>query len=135
MIKDITIRQISSKQDKLRFVRMMWDIYRGDPNWVPPLEMDRMKLIDEKKNPFYGHADVRFWIAERDGKPVGRISANVNERYNEFQHERAGFFGFFECVNDPSVAKPLFDVAENFLREKGMNVVYGPANPSSNDEY
>jgi len=135
MSSNVTIRQISSKQDKLRFVRMMWDIYSSDPNWVPPLEMDRMKLIDEKKNPFYSHADTRFWIAEQDGKIVGRISANVNDRYLEFQHERAGFFGFFECVNDSAVAKQLFDTAENFLRDKGMTVVYGPASPSSNDEY
>ncbi len=135
MSNNFTVRQISSKRDKLLFVRMMWDIYREDPHWVPPLEMDRMKLIDEKKNPFYSHADVGWWLAEQDGKPVGRIAAIINHNYNEVQNERAGFVGFYESVNDQNVASALFNAAENFIREKGMTVAYGPANPSSNDEY
>ena len=135
MSENIVIRKISSTPDKRRFVRMLWDIYREDPNWVPPLEMDRMKLIDEKKNPFYAHADTGWWLAERDGEVVGRIAAIVNHNYNEAQHERAGFFGFFESINDTNVARSLFQTAETWLREKGMNVAYGPANPSSNDEY
>ncbi len=135
MSDSITIRQLSTKADKRRFVRMMWDIYAGDPNWVPPLEMDRMKLIDEVKNPFYSHADSGWWLAERNGKPVGRIAAIVNHNYNEVQNEKAGFFGFFESINDFSVASALFREAEGWLRGRGMNVVYGPANPSSNDEY
>ena len=78
MMSPVTIREISSKADKLRFVRMLWDIYGDDPNWVPPLEMDRMKLIDEKKNPFYSHARVKWFVAERDGGTiVGRIAAIV----------------------------------------------------------
>ncbi|HWF44503.1 MAG TPA: GNAT family N-acetyltransferase [Candidatus Kapabacteria bacterium] len=131
----VTVHEISSKADKRQFVRMMWDIYQGDSNWVPPLEMDRMKLIDEKKNPFYSHADTKWFVAEQNGKIVGRIGAIINHTYNELQNEKAGFFGFFECVNDPSVARSLFEAAEFFLLSKGMNVAYGPANPSSNDEY
>ncbi len=131
----LTVREISSKADKRRFVRMVWDIYGPDPNWIPPLEMDRMKLIDEVKNPFYKHAKVKWWLAERDGKPVGRIAAVINDNYIKEQKENAGFFGFFECINDATVAKALFDPAEKFLRENGMVVAYGPASPSSNDEY
>ncbi len=114
---------------------MMWDIYAEDPHWVPPLEMDRMKLINEVKNPFYSHAETGWWLAERNGKPVGRIGAIVNHNYNTAQNENAGFFGFFESVNEPAVASALFREAETWLRGKGMKVVYGPANPSSNDEY
>ncbi len=135
MSEQVTIRKISSAADKRRFVRMMWDIYRDDPNWVPPLEMDRMKLIDEKKNPFYTHAETGWWIAERNGSIVGRIAAIVNHSYNEVQNERAGFFGFFECIDDATVAKALFQTSESWLKAQGMNVAYGPANPSSNDEY
>ena len=131
----ITVREISSKSDKRKFVRMMWDIYENDPNWVPPLEMDRLKLIDEKKNPFYSHADVKWFVAEEGGKTVGRIGAIVNHTYNELQQEKAGFFGFFECANNPAAAHALFGAAEHSLKNRGMNVVYGPANPSSNDEY
>ncbi|HYM21204.1 MAG TPA: GNAT family N-acetyltransferase [Candidatus Kapabacteria bacterium] len=130
----ITVRRISSKQDKLRFIRFLWDVYRDDPNWVPPLEMDRMKLIDEVKNPFYKHSEVAWFLAEDDGKIVGRIAAIINRNHNEFHQDKTGFFGFFECINDLRVATALFHEAEGFLRSKGMMSVMGPENPSSNDE-
>ncbi len=134
-MSNVSVREVTSKADKLKFVRMMWDIYGDDPNWVPPMEMDRMKLIDTTKNPFYQHTKIRFWVAERDGTIVGRIAASINDNYIAAQHEQAGFFGFFESVDDPDVAHALFEAAEHYLRENGMKVVYGPANPSSNDEY
>lgn len=131
----VQIRRISSNADKLRFVRFLWDIYGDDPKWVPPLEMDRMKLIDEVKNPFYKHSEVAWFLAENDGKIVGRIAAIINRNHNETHYDHAGFFGFFECVNDRDVAQMLFAEAEAFLRTKGMTSVLGPANPSANDEY
>lgn len=131
----VTIRRISSKADKLRFVRFLWDVYANDPAWVPPLEMDRMKLIDEVKNPFYKHSEVAWFLAERDGKIVGRIAAIINRNHNQTHHDKAGFFGFFECINDHDVARSLFAEAERFLKSKGMASVLGPANPSANDEY
>jgi GNAT superfamily N-acetyltransferase len=131
----LAIRRIYSKADKLKFVRFLWDIYANDPLWVPALEMDRMKLIDEIKNPFYKHAEVAWFLAEDNGKIVGRIAAIINRTHNEVHHDKMGFFGFFECINDKAVAKALFTEAENFLRSKGITSVQGPANPSSNDEY
>ena len=130
----LVIAAIRSKADKLRFVRMLWDIYAGDPKWVPPLEMDRMKLIDEQKNPFYKHADVAWFLAEDNGKVIGRIAAIINHNHNSFHNDKTGFFGFFECINDEIVAKKLFDAAEDFLRSKGMTEIMGPHNPSTNDE-
>jgi GNAT superfamily N-acetyltransferase len=130
----LTIRKVQTKKDKLAFVRMLWDIYEGDPLWVPPLVMDRMKLIDEKKNPFYEHATSALFLAEREGKIVGRIGAIINHGHNEVHQEKAGAFGFFECIDDRDVAKALFSEAEKFLREAGMTVIRGPYHPSSNDE-
>jgi GNAT superfamily N-acetyltransferase len=130
----VLIRQITSNQDKKKFIRLLWDIYADDPNWVPPLEMDRLKLIDEKKNPFYAHADVAWFLAERNGMPVGRIAAIVNHNHNAFWHDKTGFFGFFECENNLTTARQLFDAAEAFMKQRGMTSVWGPANPSSNDE-
>ncbi len=131
----LTVRRINSKADKLRFVRFLWDIYGADPNWVPALEMDRMKLIDEIKNPFYKHSEVAWFLAEDNGKIVGRIAAIINRNHNATHHDNTGFFGFFESVNNQAVAKALFTEAESFLRSKGMTSVQGPANPSANDEY
>jgi GNAT superfamily N-acetyltransferase len=130
----LVIRRITSKADKLKFIRFLWDIYGGDPNWVPPMEMDRMKLIDEKKNPFYRHADVAWFLAENDGKIQGRIAAIINHNHNSFHQDKVGFFGFFECIDDVNVASKLFETAEDFLRSKGMMEVLGPENPSTNDE-
>lgn len=131
----LTVRRINSKSDKLLFVRFLWDIYGADPNWVPALEMDRMKLIDEIKNPFYKHSEVAWFLAEDNGKIVGRIAAIINRNHNDTHHDKTGFFGFFESVNDQAVANALFAEAEAFLRSKGMTSVQGPANPSANDEY
>lgn len=130
----MNIREVSSKKDRLAFVRMLWDIYADDPNWVPPLEMDRMKLIDPEKNPFYSHSDCSFFVAEENGKIVGRIAGIVNHNHNRFQEDKVGFFGFFECTNNAELAKSLFHAAENFVRSKGMTSIHGPYNPSSNDE-
>jgi hypothetical protein len=91
-------------------------LYRNEPNWIPPLVAERRAFLDRRKNPFFGHADVELFIAWRDGRPVGRISAHVDRHLNDFQHNEWGLFGFFECVHDPEVAGALLDTAESWLR-------------------
>jgi 8-amino-7-oxononanoate synthase len=130
----VTITQAESRKEKLRFLRMVWDLYANEPNWVPPLEMDKMRLIDEKRNPFYKHAEAKFFIAEDNGVPIGRIAAIINHSHNAIHHDRTGFFGFFECVNNQEVADSLFRKAEEWLSSKGMESVRGPISPSINDE-
>ena len=105
----LKIRQVSSKQDIRSFIRFLWKIYKNYPAWVPPLMMDRKKLMDREKNPFYKHTDAEFYLAEHDGEVVGRIGAIVNHNHNKEHNENIGFFGFFECINDQSVANALFD--------------------------
>ena len=75
----IEIKPVLSKKDRKIFVTLLWDIFKDDPNWVPPLIMERIDIIDEKKNPYFLHADVRLWIAYKNGMPVGRISAQIDE--------------------------------------------------------
>ena len=110
-------------------------MYKEYPYWVPPLLMDRKKLIDRKHNPFYAHSRLEMFLAERDGKFVGRIGAIVNDNHNREHKENIGFFGFFECVNDQEVANALFDAAVAWLKEQKVTGVRGPASPSVNDEY
>jgi len=131
----IQIRPVRTRKDTTAFIKFLWNIYDGNPHWVPPLIMDRRKLMDRKKNPFYAHADVEFFLAVRNGETVGRIAAIVNHNHNKEHEENIGFFGFFECVDDQEVATALFDEAMKFLRGKGVSAVRGPANPSVNDEY
>ena len=130
----IKISEVSSRKEKLRFMRMVWDLYSNEPNWVPPLEMDKMRLIDEKRNPFYKHAEAKFFIAEDNGTPVGRIAAIINHNHNKVHNDRVGFFGFFESVNNQEVADALFKQAEQWLDSKGMKAIRGPISPSINDE-
>jgi hypothetical protein len=87
--------------------------------------MDRRKLMDRKKNPFYKHADAEFFLAKRDGAIVGRIGAIVNHNHNTEHRENIGFFGFFECVNDQDVANALFARAKEWLKGRGVTAI-GP---------
>ena len=132
---NLTVRPVQTKADEKKFIRFLWDIYANDPLWVPPLMMDREKLIDKKKNPFYTHSDMELFLAERDGKVVGRIGAIINHNHNKEHSENIGFFGFYEAIDDQSVAKALFDAAKKYLQSKKVTAMRGPANPSVNDEY
>ncbi|MFI5251362.1 MAG: GNAT family N-acetyltransferase [Bacteroidota bacterium] len=134
-MSSLTVRPISSKKDTKDFIKFQWDIYKEYPNWVPPLLMDRRKLMDRDKNPFYKHADAEFYLAFRDGKIVGRIGAIINHNHNKEHKEIIGFFGFFESINDQSVADELFKTAIEWMKKKGVSAVRGPASPSVNDEY
>ena len=131
----LDIRPISSKKETKEFIRFQWEVSKDLPNWVPPLMMDRQKLMDREKNPFYTHSAAEFFLARRDGKIVGRIGAIVNDNHNKEHNENIGFFGFFECINDQSVADGLFQTATAWLKAKGVTAVRGPASPSVNDEY
>ncbi len=129
------IRPISDKKGLGEFIRLPWKIYRNDPNWVPPLIAERKNFFDPSKNPFYRHAEVRlFGLYDKD-KIIGRISAVINQNYNDFHQEKAGFFGCFECINNQEAANQLFGAAERFIIEQGMTVIYGPASFSSNEEF
>ena len=125
---------VRSRTERRQFITMVWDIYKGDPNWVPPIIADREKLLSQKKNPFWSHTDVELFLAREEGRIVGRIAAMVNHAHNEVHGEKLGFFGFFEAIDNPLVADALFSEAEKWLREKGMERVRGPVNPSMNDE-
>jgi GNAT superfamily N-acetyltransferase len=130
-----TVRPVVSKSDEKKFIKFQWAPYAGNPHWVPPMLMDRRKLIDRKGNPFYKHAVMELYLAEREGKVVGRIGAIVNDNHNREHGENIGFFGFFECIDDQSVANALFDAAKKWLKAKGVTAMRGPASPSVNDEY
>ncbi len=124
---------VSTKDEQKRFVNFIYSFYEGQEHWVPPLRMDQKKLIDANKDPFYENAEAAFFIAEKGGKDVGRIAAIVDHRYNKFHGTKTGHFGFFECINDQHTANLLFRVAEDWLRDKGMKDVLGPASPSMMD--
>jgi len=134
-MSSIIVQPVASRQERDQFIKFPWSIYRNSPQWVPPLLMDRRKLMDRTKNPFYAHAEAEFFLARREGKIVGRIGAIVNHNHNKEHNDTIGFFGFYESINDRDVAKALFDKACAWLKERRMTAMRGPASPSVNDEY
>jgi hypothetical protein len=130
----LNIRQIDSKTDRKKFVSMPWRVYADDKNWVPPLLLDRMEAIDPKKNPFFEHGEAALFLAEENGVPVGRISAHVNHLHNEYHKDKTGFFGFFESINKPDVAKALLEAAQSWLKARNCDQVIGPESFSTNEE-
>lgn len=129
----MTVDPVRTSADLDAFLRLPWSIYKDDPNWVPPLLAAERKLLDRAKNPFWRHAEAEHFLARRNGRIVGRVSAIVNRRHNEFHPENAAHFGFYECERDPATAKELFAAAEAWAAAKGMAKMIGPANPSMND--
>jgi GNAT superfamily N-acetyltransferase len=133
-LSEIKIRRVENDSDKNKFINLPWKIYKDYPNWVPPLKFDVKNNLNPAKNPFFQHAKVELYLAEMNGKLVGRISAIINDNHNKFYNDKVGFFGFFESINDKKVSRALFDTAYKFLKDNGMDTVRGPVNPSTNDE-
>ncbi len=116
------------------FLKMPAALYRDDPNWVPPLLFERRMHLDPRKNPFFRQAEVAYWLVRRDGRPVGRISAQVNRAHLARYRDATGHFGFLEAADDPEVFGLLLSTAEDWLRRRGMTRVLGPFTLSINDE-
>jgi GNAT superfamily N-acetyltransferase len=130
----VTVRPVAGRRDLDAFIEVPFTLRRRDPQWVPPLRFERRQFLDPEKNPYFEHAEVALMLAERDGRAVGRISAQVDSRWDEFQGGSDGLFGFFDSEDDPEVAAALFDAASGWLRERGRTRMLGPMDFTTNDE-
>lgn len=128
-----SVTVVSSKNERKQFIDFIYTFYKNAEHWIPPLRMDQKKLIDTDKNPFFENAEIELFMAEKDGKLVGRIAAIIDHRFNDYHNTKTGHFGFFECIDHQHTANLLFRVASDWLRDKGMNKVIGPASPSMMD--
>lgn len=131
------VRPVSSRSDRSRFVDLPWKIYRDDPNWVPPLKASVRELLDVNRHPFYDkgrEAELELFLAFEGRDVVGRIAAILNHAYNRFHDEKVVFFGFFESIDRPDVARTLLSAVEKWAAERGATAVLGPMNPSTNYE-
>lgn len=115
------------------FIEFPFRLYSGDTLFSSPLKRDLKKDFSEA-NPFFKHAKVRFFIVKEDGKTLGRIVSIINTRHIQYHGEKAGFFGFFECINDFEVAKLLLDTVKTELISNDMTIMRGPMNFSTNEE-
>ncbi|RMG59723.1 MAG: N-acetyltransferase, partial [Deltaproteobacteria bacterium] len=131
----VRVERVSSKKDLEEFIRFPIDLFSDSPFYVPHLIVERREFFNPRKNPFFEHADAVFLLARDEaGRVVGRMTAHVDWNFVRFHGEKTGFFGFFDAVDDPGVARLLFEAGESFLREKGMTRVIGPMNFNTNGE-
>jgi len=129
----VSIRPVATKQDRKAFVDLAWDVYRDDAAWVPPLKDEVHGLITPGKNPWFEHARAQLWLAERGGRVVGRISAQVDELVLEHMGAGIGQWGMFEAL-DAEAAAALIATAEDWLRGQCMTRALGPISLSIWDE-
>ena len=129
----VTLRRVAGRRDLDAFIKLPFRLHRGTP-WVPPLIFERRQFLDRSKNPFFEHAEAEYFLCEREGEVVGRITAQVDERWTQHNGGNDGMFGFFECENDPEVARALIDAATGWLRERGRERMLGPMDFTTNDE-
>src|SRR5919106_2919982 len=130
----VSVRPVEGRRDLNEFIRLPFRLRAGDPQWVPPLIFERRAFLDRRKNPWFEHAEAEYFLAERDGRVVGRITAQVDERWDEFQGGSDGMFGFFDSEDDREVAAALLDTAEGWVRAKGRDRLLGPMDFTMNDE-
>ncbi len=130
----VTIQLVRTRGELKRFVKLPFALHRDHPQWVAPLIFERMEFLNRDKNPYFEHAEAEYFLAERDGEPVGRITAQVDARWDEFQGGSDAMFGFFEAANDPEVAAALLGAATEWARSKDRSRILGPMDFTTNDE-
>src|SRR6266536_672877 len=134
MAAPVEIRPVRSRGELTRFIKLPFRLYADEPNWVPPLISERRHHLSREKNPFFEHAEAEYFLAWRDGQPVGRITAQVDRRWDRFQGGSDGQFGFIEAEDDPAIFEALLGAAEAWVRERGRDRLVGPMDFTTNDE-
>jgi GNAT superfamily N-acetyltransferase len=129
-----SISACKTPKEKKLFERLAESLHGKDPAFIPPFPGSIVKYLSPKSAFCRAHGEIHPFLAWRDGRPVGRIAAIINRSHNTYHHDKAGFFGFFECEDNGETAAALFAHVENFLAERGFTSVRGPYSPSINDE-
>jgi GNAT superfamily N-acetyltransferase len=122
----VTLRRVESRRDLKAFIRFPVDLYRGNPNYVPSFMFDELNTLDRTKNPAFEFSEAEYFLAEREGRIVGRIAAIVNRRYAEKWGRKYARFGWMDFIDDFEAASALVGAAEDWARERGMEGIHGP---------
>jgi hypothetical protein len=130
----LVVRPLGFGREAKPFVDVMWRVYQDDPAWIPELRRVQMDQLNPDHNPFLRYGEAQLFLAERDGVAVGRISAQINPAHDAYHNERGGFFGFFECIDDPEAVQALVDAAAAWLRARNVDWMRGPISFTVNQE-
>lgn len=128
----VEVSEVTTRRDRNDFVKLPYQIYANDPNWVAPLERDVKAFIDPSKHPFYLHGSAKAFVARRAGKVVGRVLVSDDPHYNVQHDTNMGRFGMFESINDQQVTDALLDTAQDWLKSRGRSQIMGPIDYSTN---
>ncbi|MBC7249668.1 MAG: GNAT family N-acetyltransferase [Anaerolineae bacterium] len=131
----IEVRPVLTAKERRVFLTFPWRIYRGDPLWVPPLLPERAKTIDPRRGAFFQRGEAEFFIAWRGGQPVGTICAGEDRKTNQQRNKKECLFGFFECVEDYSVAEAMLNRVTEWAAQRGLQALFGPFNLDYEDSY
>ena len=134
MFSAVIIKPVTTSRQRRAFLLLPWRIYKGDPNWVPPVVSERAARLDPRQNPLFDHGEAKPFVAVRDDQLVGTIAAAVDHRANQALNRRDGIFGFFECIDDNAVAQALLDQVVAWARHRRLTRLLGPRNFSAYDE-
>ncbi len=129
----VKVRSVGGRRDLDAFIGLPFRLHRGTP-WVPPLIAERRDFLNRDKNPFFDQGEAEYFVAERGGEVVGRISAQTDERWTKHNGGNDGMFGFFDCEQRPETASALVEAAAAWLRERGRERMLGPMDFTTNDE-
>jgi len=130
----VVVRPVSSRRDRREFIELPYRLHSSSGVWVPPLRLERWLFLMRSQNAFFSHGDAQLFLAERDGRVVGRISAQYDDEFNRFHGHRWGMFGFLELEDAPDILPPLLDAAVAWLRAHGRDHMVGPMDFTMNDE-
>ena len=130
----VEIIEVKNNKELKKFIKLPFDLYKNDQNWVPPLIGEQKKHLSPKHNPFFEHSKAALFLAYKNNKVVGRISAHTNEQHNKIKKDNLGFFGFFESIDDEEVAQKLFKKTVEWNKKQGKDSIRGPMNFSMHDE-
>ena len=122
----ISIKAVATKQDKRDFVKFPFKLYQNNPNWVPQITQDEIKVISKETNPAFEFCDAQYWMAYKDGEPVGRIGGIINRRYNEKVGKNCARFSQIDFIDDPEVSTVLLKTVEDWAKSKGAAILHGP---------
>jgi GNAT superfamily N-acetyltransferase len=130
----VAVTPVASRKDLREFIELPYRLHAGSPQWVPPLRLERRLFLNRRLNAYFTHSEAEYFLARRDGRVVGRITAQVDRAFNEYHHNAWGMFGFVEVEDDPEALSALLDAAAAWLRERGRDRMVGPMDFTMNDE-
>jgi hypothetical protein len=130
----LEVSPVSSRRDRREFIELPFRLHANDPRWIPPLKLERRLFLSPRFNAWFKHGDAQLFLARRDGRVVGRISAQIDHAYNDYHQGDWGWFGFLELEEDAELMTALLDTATAWLRDRGCDRMVGPVDFAMNDE-